>query len=313
LQVFRFWKIMVLAGAAITASGCATTAHQTEALLVSAPSDIPRAFEIPNVDFIEQSENYCGPATLAMAMKHAGQPRGVEELAAQVYTPGKKGTLQQDMMSASRRQGMLAVPIQGMQALLQEIAAGHPVIVLENLAFTWYPKWHYALVYGYDLDEPEVILHSGSSKAKHWSMRKFERNWIYGDFWGLVVLPPDQMAVSGDELGHAAAAAGLEQVGQLGPASQVYQNILKRWPHSLGALIGMGNLSYTKSDFKGAVGYLREATLNHPLSAPAWHNLAVAEGAAGMKKAARKSAAKALELATPDALAAYQESLKDLI
>ncbi|MGZ3713727.1 MAG: PA2778 family cysteine peptidase, partial [Bdellovibrionota bacterium] len=264
-------------------------------------------------EFIKQTENYCGPATLTMAMKHAGHMVSVEELASQVYTPGKKGTLQLDMMSASRRQGMLAVPIQGLSNLLHELAAGHPVIILENLAFSWYPKWHYALAYGYDLSKPEIILHSGSDQAKHWSMRKFERSWMYADYWGLVVLPPSEMAISGDELSHAAAAAGLEQAGKLAEAELVYRNILKRWPGSLGALIGMGNLAYTRSAFKESVGYLKEATKLHPLSAPAWHNLAVAEGAAGKKKDARKSAAKALELANPDSLAAYQESLKDLI
>lgn len=306
-RALRLLGICVLAFAGF---GCAVPARQTEAFLL-APREIPEAYKIKNVGFIKQTENYCGPATLAMAMRFWGAPRSVEELASQVYTPGKKGTLQLDLMSASRRQGMLAVPIQGLSALLHEIAAGHPVIVFENLGLSWYPRWHYALAYGYDLREPEIILHSGPDQEKHWSMRKFERSWMLGDYWGLVVLPPDKMSVSGDELGHAAAAAGLEQAGKIPEAELAYQNILKRWPGSLGALIGMGNISYEKQEYRTAVRYLKEATEKHPLSAAAWHNRATAEGAAKMVKAAKKSTAEALRLAPAESISTYRESLKD--
>src|SRR4051812_9564495 len=101
---------LLLAGLAIVASSCAAPTRQTDAFLL-APKDIPEAYQIEKVPYIKQTENFCGPATLAMAMNHAGHPVKMEEIAGQVYTAGKKGTLQLDMMSASRRQGMLAVPI----------------------------------------------------------------------------------------------------------------------------------------------------------------------------------------------------------
>ena len=72
--------------------------------------------------------------------------------------------------------------------MLTEIAAGNPVIIFENLALSWLPQWHYALALGYDLQRQEIILHSGHDANFRWDLSKFERSWMLGDYWGLVVL-----------------------------------------------------------------------------------------------------------------------------
>ncbi len=259
-------------------SACATTAHQTEAVLKE-KDRFPESAQVNGVAFVAQSQYYCGPATLAMAMDFAGQPASAEALGEQVYTPGKQGSLQADMIAASRRRGMMAVQIYGMASLLRELAAGHPVVVLENQAFPWYPKWHYSIAIGYDLRGPDIVLHSGAKENWHRSMRRFERNWQYADYWGLVVLPPGELSVSATELEHSVAAAGLEQVGFLDKAEMSYHRILMRWPESLGALVGMGNIRFARGDRKEAVRYLRLAVKYHPESAAARHNLQVAEEA----------------------------------
>ncbi|MEK6773559.1 MAG: PA2778 family cysteine peptidase [Bdellovibrionota bacterium] len=258
-------------------AGCVTTARQTEILLKNPPTNLKRSVEIPHVPFIDQAVGHCGPATLAMVMNWNGRPISVQDLASQVYTPGMKGSFQADMISASRRNSMMAVQIEGLPSLLNEVSAGHPVIVFENLALTWAPRYHYAVVYGYDLDQEKIIMHSGPEIGKRWDLRKFERSWILGDYWGLVVLPPGQLAASGTELAHVTAAAGLEQLSKIDEAEKSYLAILKNWPESLGALIGMGNLSYEKKEYKNSVEYLRRAVAAHPESAAAKHNLAFAE------------------------------------
>jgi hypothetical protein len=305
-------KRLLPALAALLLSACATPALQTESVLKD-PGHLPRAAAVPGVEFVEQSRNYCGPATLSMAMGWAGHPVTPDAIADQVYTPGKQGSLQADMLGASRRQGLMAMQVHGMKNLLKEVAAGHPVIVLENLAFTWYPYWHYSVVTGYDLREPELVMHSGSKKDWRYSMRKFERNWRYSDHWALVVLPVGQLSAAASELEHSAAAAAIEQLGMNDKAALAYASILKRWPDSFGALLGMGNLAYARGDFAGSVRFLRRATDHHPRNAAAWHNLATAELAAKQNAAARKAAARAIELAPPDARAAYRESLRSLL
>lgn len=281
----RFFYLLLF----LTVAGCVSPAPQTDAFFrtlpgeseasLRAPVGLPLRVEIAHVPFVNQSAGYCGPATLSMAMQWAGQNTGVEmkALGEQVFTPNNKGTFQEDLISASRRHGMMAVPISGLESLLHEIAAHHPVIIFENLGFTWYQRWHYAIVYGYDLPNRKVIMHSGPEKAKHWDIATFERSWEYGDYWGLVVLPPGELSATASELDHLSAAAGLEQIGQAQAAEKSYLSILDRWPGSLAALIGLGNLTYARKDYPAAVAYLRQALVTHPDSQIARHNLAIAE------------------------------------
>lgn len=257
--------------------GCVTRAVQTEALL-SAHQDLPKKFEIKEVPFIDQSVGYCGPATLTMVMNWAGQKVSVNEVAAQVYTPGLKGSFQADMISASRRQGLMAVPIQNLSSLLREVSAGHPVVIFENLSVSWAPQWHYAVVLGFDIEKQEVIMHSGHDAFYHWDMSKFERSWMLGEYWGLVVLPAGELAVAAGEMDHVKAAVGLEQSKKDTEAEKSYQKILQKWPDNLVSLIGLANLAYKNGNPNLSVDLLKRAIKAHPDSEAAKHNLAVAQG-----------------------------------
>lgn len=256
--------------------GCASATPQADALLTNEFGS-PSSKIIANVPFIEQQAGHCGPATLAMVLKWAGQDVSADGLASQVFTPGLKGSLQTDMISASRRRGMMAVPIEGLTALLAEVKAGHPVIVFENLSVSWWPQWHYAVIFGYDLPNHKVIMHSGPEAFKQWDIQTFERSWMLGNYWGLVVLPPDQLAATGSELDHSTAASALESIGQIASAQKAYRRILQHWPKSLVARVGLGNIAFAKRNYQEAVDLLRQALIDHPESKIVWHNLAVAE------------------------------------
>jgi hypothetical protein len=292
--------------------GCGTTAKQTEKFLVE-PRTIPETALVKSAPFINKQVNYCGPSTLAMAMRSVGKNVPVEEVAQQVYTPGLKGTLQEDMISASRRNGMLAVPIHGLPSLMRELAAGHAVIIFENLAFTWFPMWHYALAIGYDLYDEDIILHSGPEAFKHWDLRKFERSWELGDYWGLVVLPPGQTVASADDLAHSAAAVGLERAGKTEEAELVYRSILSRWPKSYSGHIGLSNIAFTKHHFLESVNVLKQAAKLYPDSSVVWHNLAIAQFSAKMMSAAKNSAKHAIELSSTASPQAFRESLEEVL
>lgn len=292
--------------------GCASSTHQVD-LYLSQPSHLSQTFEIPHVPFINQKEGHCGPATLTMALQAIGQPVSLPEITSQVYTPGMKGTFQSDMIGSARRQGLLALPIENIDKLFAEVSAGHPVIVFENLALSWLPQWHYALVYGYDLTEEVVLMHSGPEMAKRWDLRKFERSWKLAGYWGLVILPPHRLSATATEIEHLSAAAALETLKLNDQATTAYRTILSRWPTSLGALIGLGNSSFSKSDFKESERNLTLAVQNHPQSAVAWHNLAIAQKMQNKKSEAQKSALKALRLATDIQKKQFEISLKQIL
>lgn len=260
-------------------SGCMTKAVQTKQLYAQPQLDLVEKVEIVGVPFIRQEANACGPATLAMVLQWAGQEVAVEQLILQVYSDSEKGSLPADMISASRRQGMMAVQIEGLSSLLKELEAGHPVIVFENLGVKWWPQWHYAIVFGYDLKTRQLLLHSGPDSFKEQKMDEFELSWRLGNYWGLVVLPPDELAKTADELSHASAASALENLGFESEAQASYEAILRRWPNSLAAYVGLGNISYSKKMYRESVAYLKKAVQLKPESVAAQHNLQIAETA----------------------------------
>ena len=287
---------------------CSTTTPQTDKLMRS--KSFPKKAKIENVPFTQQDANHCGPATLKMVLDFKGKEVDLKELTSTTFTPGGNGTYQTDMMSAVRRQKMIPVSISTLRTLLTEIKSGNPVIVFENLGLKAIPKWHYAVVTGYDLNGPDIFLHSGSSKDLKIDMRLFERNWKLADFWGMVILSPGELSPTATDVDHIKGAAGLEQLKHFSEAEKSYKSLLTRQPESLLALIGMGNVEYEKKNYQAAAEYLSRATKAHPESAMAWHNLAEAQGMAGYKLNAEISAKRALELVDADQKENYKNSLK---
>lgn len=291
---------------------CATTTPQTDKL-IKKPLGLPMSSKIKNVPFIKQSQNHCGPASLAMILESLNKKSDLKQLSIQTITPKANGTYTTDLTTSVRRQGMLGIEVKNLENLLTEIAAGHPVLVFQNLGFSFLPKWHYAVALGYDLEGPDMILHSGSNKYLKNDMRFFERTWNLAENWGLVILPPGQISATGTELAHAASASGLERIGKLGNAQLAYESILNRWPKSLPALIGLANITHAQRQYHKSIRYLNQAVKFHPISSTAWHNLAVVQGKAGKKRDAEISAKTALKLASPSEKIVYLENLKDYL
>ncbi len=301
----RFWSIAAL----FLFAGCASLPLDLKAL----KEELPARAYVANVPLVEQKREHCGPAALSMAFGWAG--RWVEEgqLAPSMLTPDKSGTFQADLLGAARREGFLAVPVKGYRALFREISEGRPVVVLENLGLSWMPKWHYAVVVGYDLDREEVELNAGGSETEKMSLRRFDLAWSLGESWAVVVLPPSLLSATGDEVDHLEAAAALERIGLRVPALVAYETILGRWPRSLGAWIGIGNVRFTEGDEKGALAALKKATAYHPESPAAWHNLALTHFALRQDRAAKAAAQKAIRLAQGAESGFYVESLRPVL
>lgn len=231
-----------------------------------------------------------------------------EQISSQVYTPGREGTLQTDLISAARRQGMLAVPVHNLRTLLGELAAGHPVLVLQNLGLSWYPRWHYAVAIGYNLEEKVLFLHSGVDQNASLSLDTFEHTWARGHHWGILVLPHDLLPATVPEEEVVTAAAGLEQSTSPLRSEITYRKILQRWPKNLEARIGLANSYYARQDLKKTIAELKLAVSEHPSAAPAWHNLAIAFKENQNIKASQDAARKALNLSLPSQRELYQKS-----
>lgn len=287
---------------------CATP--QTSRLMAEG-GHLPRQAKVADVPFYPQQRYYCGPAALAMVMTWSGDPVTQDELVPEVYTPSRQGTLRNDMVAAARRRGRLAVRVSDVRSLLAEIAAGNPVVVFQNLALDWFPQWHYAVAVGYDLEKREIVLHSGTEARLVTDLYAFERTWKRGDYWGLVVLPPERLPATADEPSVLDAAVGLERTGHHREAAGAYRAILSRWRESFPAWMGLGNTLYAQKDFPGAAQAFREAIRRRPKAPAAWNNLAYTLAAQGRHEDARRAAEEAVRLA-PEDTQTYRDTLQDV-
>lgn len=235
---------------------------------------MPDKAEIKNVPFYAQQDYECGPAALAMVFSAAGVDLTPQQLVEQVYLPGRKGALQIEMLAASRRHGMVSFVLQGsMDALLREVAAGHPVIVFQNLSLPIYPVWHYAVLIGFDRERRTLLLHSGITSTQEMSFFTFEQTWARAGHWAMVALPPDRLPATAEATTMVQSIAALERIHPRS-AQTAYATALKRWPQEHALLLGAGNAAYALRDLPEATDAYRLAVQRHPDFAQAWNNLA---------------------------------------
>ena len=78
-------------------------------------------------------------------------------------------------------------------ALLRAVAAGHPVVVRQTLSLAIAPRWHYAVVVGYDLAARELVLRSGTTERELLSLSTFEHTWERSGHWAFVALAPGEL------------------------------------------------------------------------------------------------------------------------
>jgi predicted double-glycine peptidase len=285
-----------LAGVVVCAClmGCATP--QMTQLRATPSRDLPAAADLAATPFFAQKEYECGPAALAMLLTAAGVEVTPQALVEQVYLPARKGSLQAEMQAATRRHGLVAYNLAPrVQTLLQEVAAGHPVLVFQNVSLPIYPVWHYAVVIGYDLERNSITLHSGETARMEMSLFTFERLWARGSYWAMLALAPSQLPASADAAGYARSVAALES-SHPAAAQAAYAAALLRWPGQAQLLLGLGNTAYALHQLDAAATAYAQAADAQADFADAWNNLAQARLELGQPALAAQAIARAVAL-----------------
>ena len=236
--------------------------------------EIPRTIELTDVPFHPQGEFQCGPASLAMTLEWSGVAITPDQLKPEVYTASRQGSLPPDMIGAARRHGRVAYPVNRIEDVLTEVAAGHPVIVLQRLRSLFQSSWHYAVVIGYDLEQREIILHSGVTAREVLSIDEFVNTWQPWGHWGILTLAPEKFPATVKEDVFLKAVVGLEQTQRWTEAGQAYTQATERWPYSGMAWMGLGNSRYALNNLAGAEQAFRSAVDADPQSGGAYNNLA---------------------------------------
>lgn len=241
---------------------------------MSLPDGLPQTAQVTQVPFFLQQDNWCGPASLAMLLNFAGVVVTPQQLAPQVYLPGREGTLGVELLATSRRYRQMPYLLRGEpHALLQELAVGHPVLVLLDLSLPPLSRWHYAVLTGYDASSREFILHSGELAATRLSWFSFQQLWARGQNWAMLVLPPGQLPATAEVSQILQQGSVFEQMGVDEVARQIYQAASVRWPDNSGVWFGLGNLAYRAGDLRDAETNWRRALLLDQDAVAVRHNL----------------------------------------
>lgn len=228
------------------------------------------------VPFFAQSEYQCGPATLAMVLNYQGVEVGVDQLIPQVFLPGRDGSVQPEMLATVRRHQQLAYPIRGtMDALLNHLANGDPVVVMQNLSLPIYPVWHYAVAIGFDLPDETLILRSGESKRHTLSFSRFDATWARSDRWGFIVADPGTLPEGITARNALEAISAYEETHGPKEALSSWQALVARYPSNPLAQFALGNALYADSQPEQAIAAFDTATQYDAQMGAAWLNLGI--------------------------------------
>ncbi len=241
-------------------SGCASDIRNMLSDLEQQRGDV----ELIQTPFYPQVTDQCGPSALAAILNSSGVTVTPEVLKSRIYIPDRQGSLQIELLAATRGYGRMPYLIDtNISALLNEVRAGRPVLVLQNLGSNRAPVWHYAVVVGYLADERRFILRSGDQKRHVTSASRFARTWQRAGYWGVLSLQPGEMPASPDADKYVQSVAAVEAIGDIASAAAGYHAATERWPeHSL-AWLGMGNAYYAQGNLDSAESaYKRILSMN---------------------------------------------------
>ena len=266
---------------------------------------------LESTPFFPQQDLQCGPAALAAVLVPTGIATTPEALVPRVYLPSRRGSLQVEMLSATRQLGRVPYRVAPtLDSLVAELRAGHAVLVLQNLLLRSLPRWHYAVVIG--VDARGVLLRSGTQRERRMSHKAFMRSWGLADHWGFVALRPGELPGDADAQRWLKSHAALEQAGRGVEAAAGYQAATRHWPEDARFWLGLGNVRYIGRDLPAATAAFRRATELQPMFAPAWNNLAQVLAEQQCRGAALRALERGLAVADVALLPALETTRREL-
>jgi hypothetical protein len=279
------------------------------------PPPASPARELETTPFFPQVTHQCGPAALATVLGASGVETTPDALVPEVYVPGLHGSLQVELLAASRRAGRIPYPIgPTVDALIAEIDAGRPVLVLQNLGLTLLPRWHYAVVIGYSVSDDHVVLRSGRTQREIVASERFAQSWARAGGWGFVLLAPGEMPARPVADDYVAAVAAFESANAGAATLPAWERAFEHWPESDDVVFAFGSALLTAGEGRSAEHCYGALLARSPGHIGARNNLAMLLAERGCAAAARSTLAPAFDAAREDPawLAVLQQSSTEI-
>src|SRR5262249_12416365 len=154
----------------------------------------PEPVELDKVPYFPPQGDQSASAALATLLSYSGITVTPDQL------PQIENLRPSELLTSARK--LNRVPYQlrpQLESIAAEIASGNPVMVLQNLGSQSMPRWHYAVAIGFDLSKGEIILHS-TQQRQPMTLSDFEQSWRPGAYWALVVLSPERLPFTAEEI-----------------------------------------------------------------------------------------------------------------
>lgn len=214
------FRSLVLATACLAAlAGCAgSVSPQIQRL--------PERVELNSVPFY-RGEIYQGaPQSLAALLTLQGTVITPGLLEKSLHLPGGEADLQRTMQTVAREYGLVVYPLDNkLPALLEQVAAGYPVLVryIDGSAFWAEPR--YGILAGYNRQKQTVLLRSGMNRRQLLSFAAFESALTSAGGWAVLLQRPTQLPASVDSQRWLKAAQDLAGAGQEQAAARATQTL----------------------------------------------------------------------------------------
>jgi len=242
-----------------------------------------------SVPFFPQTAYQCGPAALATVLADAGVDTTPAALSPDVYLPERQGSLQIELVAATRRHSRIPFLLPtDVSALLAELQAGRPVLLLQNLGTRSTPLWHYAVLTGYDLEHNSFRLNSGVEEGAWLPAPELLRTWDWGERWALVALRPGDFPATGsddDVARYFKSVADFEAVAGSEAAAAAWRSAAQHWPDKPGPTLALGNRAYAEGRLREAADWYARGLHLEPGNVVLANNLASVLGEMGCARA----------------------------
>ena len=291
----RLRLVACVAGVSL-AAGCAGLGPVVD----TAAGASARSVELSDTPFFPQQRHQCGPAALATLLKYSGVEITAQDLSPEIYIPERRGTLQVELVAASRRHQRIPYVLRPtVQHLLGELHAGRPVLVLQRLGAGPWPIWHYAVLFGYSGDRNSFVLRSGTNERVAVPAGRFLQTWNGAGSWAMVVLRPGELPAAPERGAYLQAVAAMEGVAAPDTLLAAFGAALSEWPDDSIAYFGLANALQAQGRMAAATAAYRQILADQPRHVPALNNLSLALAAQGCHLEAHSALQRALTITPP--------------
>lgn len=174
---------------------------------------LPESVELSGVPFFPQRAYQSAPAALASLLTAQGEVITPGLLEKPLRLPQDEQGLAERIAEVANRHGLLVYPLEPtLEALLVQVADGHPVLARVNEG--WLESPRFVLLIGYERVKRNVVLRAGAERRRLMSFADFQSAWRAGGQWAVLVQSPRQLPANIDRSRWRQAADALERAGQ---------------------------------------------------------------------------------------------------